>query len=220
MRFALWEGVRIEASPKLHAICTGCGAKVIAKCGKYISWHWSHLSRKHCDPWWETESEWHRNWKNKFPIVWQEVRCQNPATSEFHIADVKTASGLVIEFQRSSILHDEVRAREDFYKSLIWVIDGCKNYADKFNFSNMRSRPSQDGIAHFKWFGRSTLFKRWHTTKPVFIDFGPEHGFCRILRFDPNSNSGIAGLVNIDGFVQLACSGTTDFSSVGGPASQ
>lgn len=84
----------------------------------------------------------------------------------------------------------------------------------------MRSRPNEDGIAHFKWFGRSTLFKRWHTTKPVFIDFGPEHGFWRVLRFDPNAKSGVAGIVNIDSFVQLASSGTSDFSSVGGPASE
>lgn len=114
MRFALLEDVRVEARPKLRAICPGCGAEVIAKCGKYISWHWSHLSKEFCDPWWETESEWHRNWKNRFPITWQEFRCQNTVTGEWHIADVKTPSGLVIEFQRSSIHSDEIQSREDF----------------------------------------------------------------------------------------------------------
>ncbi|WP_196140728.1 competence protein CoiA [Aliikangiella sp. G2MR2-5] len=220
MRFALLEGDRVEASPKLRATCPGCGAEVIAKCGKHVSWHWSHLSRELCDPWWETESEWHRNWKNRFPITWQEVRCQNTRTGEWHIADVKTPSGLVIEFQRSSIHPDEIQLREDFHRSLIWIVDGCKNDFDRFNFSNMLSRPNEDGIAHFNWFGRSTLFKRWHTTKPVFIDFGPEHGFWRVLRFDLSSKRGMAGIVNIDSFVQLACSGTTDFSSVGGPATE
>lgn len=220
MRFALLEEIRVEASPKLRATCPGCGAEVIAKCGKHISWHWSHLSRKHCDPWCETESEWHRNWKSRFPLMWQEIPCRDTKTGELHIADVKTPSGLVVEFQRSSIHPDEVRSREYFYSSLIWVVDGCKNDADRFNFSNMRSHPNEDGIAHFKWFGRSTLFKRWHTTKPVFIDFGPDRGFWRILRFDPKSKRGMAALVNVESFVQLACLGTTDFTSMGGPASE
>lgn len=220
MRFALIEGNKVEAQPKLRAICSGCGDEVVAKCGKHVSWHWSHLSRKHCDPWWENESEWHRNWKSLFPNAWQEIRCQDIKTNEWHIADVKTTAGLVIEFQSSSIHPDEVKSREAFHRSMIWVVDGCRNYADRFNFSNMRSRLNKDGIANFNWYGRSMLFKRWYTTKPVFIDFGSEHGFWRILRFDPKSKSGLAGLVDIDGFVQLACSGNTDFSSIGGPASK
>ena len=219
MRFALLDGQRVEASPKLRASCPGCGGEVVSKCGKHITWHWAHLSRTHCDQWWEPETEWHRAWKNRFPREWQEIPALDAITGDLHIADVKTAARLVIEFQRSTIEVDEVRAREDFYKTMVWVVGGCKNYADRFNFSNMRSRPNQDGIAQFQWFGRSTLFKRWHTTTPVFIDFGPEHGFWRTLRFDPNTKRGIAGLVDIDGFVQLASSGTTDFTSVGGPAS-
>jgi competence protein CoiA len=220
MRFAVLDGVRVEASPKLHAHCPGCGSEVVAKCGKHVSWHWSHLSREHCDPWWENESEWHRSWKDRFPQSWQEVPCKDTTTGEWHFADVKTPSGLVIEFQRSAIHPEEMKSREVFYRSMIWVVDGCKSDADRFNFSNMRSRPNSDGIAHFNWFGRSKLFERWHTTKPVFIDFGLEHGFWRILRFDLKERRGMAGLVNVEGFVQLASSGTTDFSSVGGPASE
>lgn len=219
MRFALLDGQRIEATPKLRASCPGCGAEVVSKCGKHIIWHWAHLSRTHCDPWWETETEWHRAWKNRFPQEWQEIPAHDDASGELHIADVKTPSGLVIEFQHSTIDPVEVSARECFYKTMIWVVDGCKNDADRFNFSNMRGRPNQNGIAAFHWFGKSTLFKRWHTTKPVFIDFGPEHGFWRILRFDPKTKQGLAACVNIDGFVQLGSSGSTDFSSVGGPAS-
>lgn len=219
MRFALLGGIRIEASPKLRATCPSCGAEVVAKCGKHITWHWAHLSRTHCDPWWEQETEWHRAWKNRFPQDWQEIPNRDSDSRELHIADVKTPSGLVIEFQRSTIHPDEIQAREAFYQTMIWVVDGCKNDADRFNFSNMRGRPNQDSIAQFQWFGQSTLFKRWHTTKPVFIDFGSEHGFWRILRFDLKTKRGLAGYVDIDGFVQLASSGTTDFSAVGGPAS-
>ncbi len=139
-------------------------------------------------------------------------------SGELHIADVKTAADLVIEFQRSSIHPDEVRAREDFYGQMIWVIDGQKNEADRFNFRNMRSNPNSDGISQFQWFGRSTLFSRWHTLKPVFIDFGPGDGFWRILRYDPKSKRGLAGLCDISVFVTQASNGGADFSSVGGPA--
>lgn len=219
MRFALLEGRRVEAKPKQRATCPGCQSEVVAKCGKHNAWHWSHKARAHCDPWWETEGEWHRNWKNRFPVDWQEIICDDSASGERHIADVKTPSGLVIEFQHSTISPDEVKSREEYYKSIIWVIDGCKNDFDRVNFSLSRSRPNEEGLAHFTWYGRSQIFKRWHTTKPVFIDFGSKHGFWRVLHFDTVNKKGIVGLVNIDKFVNAVCSGTTDFSSAGGPAS-
>jgi len=139
--------------------------------------------------------------------------------TDCHIADVKTKAGLVIEFQRSTIHPDEVDARQSFYQRMIWVIDGSRNEFDRINFSNMRSGVDEDGLAHFHWFGRSKLFDRWHTTKPVFIDFGEKFGFWRILRFDPVSRKGLAVLTNIETFVKLASAGTTDFDRSGGPAS-
>lgn len=219
MRFAVVDGLRVEPQPKLQGVCPGCGEKVIAKCGNHVIWHWAHAYRKHCDQWWEAETEWHRRWKMQFPSEWQEVPLVDGATNELHIADVRTPAELVIEFQHSTIDPSEVQARQNFYQKMIWVVDGCKNDHDRFNFSNMRSRPNNAGIAQFQWFGRSMLFARWHTTKPVFIDFGEEHGFWRILRFDPTTKKGLAGLVDKAAFVELASSGTTDFNSVGGPAS-
>lgn len=219
MRFALVGGNRSEPQPKARGSCPSCGAETVAKCGNHVIWHWAHKSLAHCDKWWEAETEWHRQWKSHFPQEWQEVVLLDQSTGEQHVADVRTASGLVIEFQRSTINPDEVQAREAFYRRMIWIVDGCRNDADKYNFSNMRSRPDGDGIANFTWYGRSKLFARWHTTKPVFIDFG-DRGFWRILRYEPTTKSGLAGLVNVAAFVELATSGTTDFSSVGGPASR
>jgi competence protein CoiA len=126
MKFALLSGRRVEAQPKLRAICPACSGEVIAKCGQHIVWHWAHSSRSHCDHWWESETDWHREWKNRFPTEWQEVPMVDALSGELHIADVKTAANLVIEFQRSSIHPDEVRSREDFYGRMIWVIDGRK----------------------------------------------------------------------------------------------
>lgn len=219
MKFALINGVRAEATPKAAAVCQGCGAPMIAKCGQNVIWHWAHKPGMLCDHWWESETEWHRSWKNRFPLPWQEVVLENPITRERHIADIRTTGGLVLEIQRSSINPIEVQARESFYQKMIWIVDGTKNYADPFNFSNMRSQLDEDGVVSFRWYGRSKLFNRWHSTKPVFIDFGSDHGFWRILRFDPATKSGLALLVNIEGFVALASSGSTDYSSCGGPAS-
>lgn len=219
MRYALIDGVRSEAQPKLDGLCPGCREKVIAKCGKYVVWHWAHASRCHCDPWWETETEWHRSWKSRFPIDWQEVPMIDAGTQELHIADVRTPTGLVLEFQHSNIDLSEVEARQRFYQKMVWVVDGCKNDFDRYNFSNGRSRPNQNGIVEFHWFGRSKLFDRWHIATPVFVDFGQEHGFWRVLRYDPKTKVGRAGLVDRAAFAELASSGTTDFSAIGGPAS-
>ena len=81
----------------------------------------------------------------------------------------------------------------------------------------MRSHPNSAGLVKFQWFSRSKLFHRWHRTVPVFVDFGSAYGFWRILHFDPLTSVGLAGLVDVDGFVSLA-SGGTDFSANGGPA--
>ncbi|MCC8628049.1 hypothetical protein [Xanthomonas vesicatoria] len=220
MKYAVVGGRRMEAMPRLKGACQACAGDMVSKCGRFVRWHWAHLPGTECgDQWSDPETAWHRGWKDRFPVDWQEVPCFDTDLTECHIADVKTPSGLVIEFQRSSIHPDEVLARERFHRSMIWIIDGMKNDFDRFNFSNMRSRIGDDGLVDFHWFGRSKLFHRWHTTTPVFIDFGSAHGFWRILRFNPVTKQGRAGLVNINGFVALASSGKTDFSGVGGPAS-
>lgn len=218
MRYALIDGVREEPQPKLKGVCPGCGEPVIAKCGQHVIWHWAHASRCHCDSWWEKETEWHRSWKDRFPVDWQEVPMRDPVTQELHIADVRTPAGLVLEFQHSNIEPAEVEARGRFYQDLVWVIDGCRNEGDPFNFSNGRGLCKTDGTAVFRWFPRSKLFERWLVDKPVFIDFGPQHGFWRILRYDPNTKTGQVGVVDRSGFVELASSGTTTFSRGGGPA--
>lgn len=220
MKFADVDGQRMSAFPSGRGTCRACRGETHAKCGEFVQWHWSHKRGSPCgDTWWENESAWHRAWKNRFPEDWQEVPVFDADDTTCHIADVKTPSGLVIEFQRSTILPEERRAREAFHEPMLWVVDGTRNAFDPINFQNFRERiDPQSGIAGFEWYGRSRLFHRWHTQVPVFIDFG-ERGFWRILRFDPDTRSGIAGLVDIPSFVALVCSGTTDFQTAGGPAS-
>jgi hypothetical protein len=115
MQFALNQSKqRIKPAPKAIGFCPSCGSSLIPKCGQILCWHWSHKTLD-CDPWYEPESEWHRNWKSLFPDDWQEVTMSN------HRADVKTPHG-VIEFQASSISSTEVQEREEFYGKMIWVV--------------------------------------------------------------------------------------------------
>lgn len=121
MKFAIVNDIRQEAVPGQKGVCPVCGAQCIAKCGERKINHWAHKSKKDCDPWWEKETFWHRNWKDKFPKEWQEVINYDSVTGEKHIADIKTDTGLVIEFQHYSITPQECKSREDFYKAMVWV---------------------------------------------------------------------------------------------------
>lgn len=44
-------------------------------------------------------------------------------SGEKHIADVKTDSGWVLEFQHSNINPKERLSRNSFYPKLVWVVD-------------------------------------------------------------------------------------------------
>jgi len=90
---------------------------MIAKCGSRIMRHWAHTHAKNCDPWWENETQWHRDWKNHFPPDSREVS-HTAENGEIHRADVKTTTGIVIEFQHSAMTDQERLSREQFYKNL------------------------------------------------------------------------------------------------------
>ncbi len=95
MKFALVNGERREAEPSLMGECLGCGNPVVAKCGEVRIKHWAHKARARCDAWWETETEWHRAWKNQFPSEWQEV-IHYAENGEKHIAD---AGSMCVSFR-------------------------------------------------------------------------------------------------------------------------
>ena len=192
MRFANVDGNRTEASPKLRGVCPACESEVLSKCGNHVVWHWAHKTKQNCDHWWESETDWHRAWKSMFPLEWQEVIHIDPAKTEKHIADVKTAAGLVLEFQHSPISPEEVKSREVFYKNLIWIVDGCRNELDKNYFSLSLSKPNKEGSSEFplRWWGPSKLFANWAAAQaPVYLDFGTDL-LWKIARFDPTSKSG------------------------------
>lgn len=175
MKFAIVDGVRQEARPNIAGVCPSCGKPMAAKCGKIKAWHWAHRGKRDCDLWWENETEWHRNWKDQFPLEWQEV-IHYAGNGEKHIADVKTAQGWVIEFQHSRIAPEERYSRNAFYEKLVWVVDGTRLKRDIKQFDNAWGNGSligrNPGIRVVDE-ENCTILKEWSDCGvPVFLDFG------------------------------------------------
>lgn len=135
MNTALHDGQRIGPFPRGRAECPFCGSVVIARCGRQRAHHWAHLGRVNCDTWKESETPWHRAWKSKYPIEYQEY-IHEDSLGEKHIADVRTNHGFVIEFQHSHLDPKERETRERFYKSMVWVVDGTRLVKDYPRFRN------------------------------------------------------------------------------------
>lgn len=125
MQYAMLGNQKLEAAPGLFGECAGCQSRVLAKCGTQRVWHWAHLGKITCNFEREPETEWHRNWKNDFPVEWREV-ISWAQTGERHRADVRTELGLVIEFQHSPLHPTERIARESFHSNMVWVVDGLR----------------------------------------------------------------------------------------------
>jgi hypothetical protein len=126
-----------------------------------------------CDTWWEPETEWHRNWKSKFPEEWQEEFLTNEKTGEKHIADIRTTKGLVVEFQHSHINPQERISREAFYKNLAWVVDGSRLKRDYPRFLKGREifRIIRSGIFRVD-FPEEYFPSAWlDSSVPVLFDF-------------------------------------------------
>lgn len=176
MKFALVNNKKKEAEKGLKGLCPICQQPVIAKCGKYKINHWAHKSLKHCDSWWENETEWHRQWKNTFPVEWQEIIAIDENTGEKHIADIKTIGDMVVEFQHSNISEKERISRENFYKHMIWIVDGTRrkrdfiHFAEAFDF-NCIWHVAQNRL-YILEFGNCHLPKEWLSSNvPVLFDF-------------------------------------------------
>ena len=176
MKYALVNNQRVEAEKGLKAICPCCGNPVTAKCGEVRKKHWAHIKTSHCDKWWESETLWHRTWKNLFPSDWQEIISYDEQSGEKHIADIKTPKGMVVEFQHSYIKPEECHSREMFYKDMVWVVDGKRLQRDYKRFI----KAFQDGEVHqiqnrpvfLIDFPEEHLPNNWlNSSKPVFIDF-------------------------------------------------
>ncbi len=157
MIWAVKNDERIKATREQRkATCSLCDEEVIAKCGEIKIWHWSHKKDFVCDPFGEPETLWHLEWKNYFKGNEQEVIIGK------HRADIKTKNGLIIEVQNSPISPEKIIDRENFYKNMIWILNG-KTIADNFLIRNKK------GILTFRW--KNPLKSWWFANKPIYIDF-------------------------------------------------
>lgn len=175
MKFALVNGGKVEASKGAKGQCPSCGSELIAKCGELKVNHWAHKGNRNCDPWWENETEWHRSWKNNFPIEWQEV-VHFDESGEKHIADVKTPNGWTLEFQHSFLNPEERHSRNIFYQKLVWVVDGTRRKTDKKQFQSMLDdsirEPTNVPILRALFPDKGRLIREWHNNNAlVFFDF-------------------------------------------------
>lgn len=124
---------KILPSKGLTAVCPQCENEVIAKCGNINVWHWAHKTLLNCKYFERNETEWHRNWKARFPEQCREVRFpayDSEGNKTAHIADVYSyESETAIEFQHSRITPNECMQRNEFYTGisecsrLSWIID-------------------------------------------------------------------------------------------------
>lgn len=186
MRFAFVNNELQEAKPGLSGKCKCCGHPTTAKCGQIKIWHWAHSGKWICDPWWENESEWHRSWKNCFPIDWQEF-VHHDSNGERHIADVKTSQGYILEFQHSYLNPEERKQRTEFYGKLAWVVDGIRRPRYIKQFFEMIKKASciwNKPIVRIVCSNESALLSEWYCTEaPVFFDFGEESLHCLLPNF-------------------------------------
>lgn len=186
MKYGLVEGQRQEAQPRLSAHCPSCNSALVAKCGERRVWHWAHCGTRNCDRWWETETEWHRAWKNHFPDSWQEA-IHWADDGEKHIADVKTEHGWVIEIQHSYLQPEERRAREAFYGAMVWVVDGLRRKNDVPQFVRalnslrvIQAKPLTLIVPSHE----CRILNEWAiSTVPVYLDFGDVDSLKELLNF-------------------------------------
>lgn len=107
--------------------CLDCSQEVRGHKGQYKQSYWQHTNKKNCDSWHEPITKWHIDWQNEFDEKFQEITLFDENKNEFHRADVRTNSGLVIEIQNSPIKSEEIQQRESFYGqyNLIWILNGA-----------------------------------------------------------------------------------------------
>lgn len=150
MQLALVGGKKVEAFSGGKGVCPVCGVSTIAKCGPRIMHHWAHFRLRDCDPWWENETLWHREWKNRFPVSCREITHIDD-NGEIHRADIKTPSGIYIEVQHSNMTDQERISRENFYKNLIWIVDG-RGFRNNFDIYHMLPDPRSELASDLIWF--------------------------------------------------------------------
>jgi competence protein CoiA len=146
--------------------------------------------------------------RTNFPS-WQEIG-HTAQSGERHRADVKTESGLVLEFQYSALSEAERVSREEFYTRLVWVVHANKRLRDRRKFFASLSDPLHvaSKLPTFTIHrDDGALLRDWGKSRaPVYFDFG-ETG--QVWRFYPFSGDVLAYVMPVvrAEFVKAHCEG-------------
>lgn len=177
-------GNPVSPSKEISAVCPGCGAQVVAKCGGIMTHHWAHKAKSDCSWLHEPETDWHRSWKREMLIQVggaAEVRFNYYFTgdsptyltkvTDFHFGQ------LAVEFQHSSISEEEIQLRESYYSDchtdtlscskLIWVID--VRDVDS-NFEDLGSYAFRWKHPRLSWL--TSLGSKLNSNVQIVLDFG------------------------------------------------
>lgn len=171
--------------------------------------------------------------------MWQEQTRYDEQTGEKHVADVLTPNGLVIEFQHSSIKPEELQSRNNFYKHILWVVDGCRRTLD---FSKLKkafishdfkvlsavdSWPVQSSNFFEFYFADEVFNKTWlKLPVPIFFDFS-SHSDLQVMEdslsigslelcclFPQYSGRAVVAFINKEDFIQSMLVGKDFFSPI------
>ncbi len=155
------EGKRITPHSDEQGFCPLCKSIVIKAVGEINVAHFRHKVLQDCDSWSEGETEWHYNWKQKFPLEWQEKTIER--FGELHRADIQTSKGLVLELQNSSISSTTIKIREEFYSNMVWLVN-AKNFKDNFVIRSLVTQKLRESNSDFYQYTNHT-----HNYKSEFL---------------------------------------------------
>jgi hypothetical protein len=145
--------------------CPDCLEPVIAKRGEVVEHHFAHAHGydwciwHDTDMWHEPMTRWHRGWQRWFA----HAGCATEVTFEDRYghsrrADIVCPDGLIVEVQHSKIDVAQIRAREAFWRPMLWLWDAT------WVMSTVQDRDGID-VARLGW--RDGREPGWHAGPSV-----------------------------------------------------
>lgn len=174
MKYALLHDEYVTATPhQKGAVCPLCLSEVVARCGEINVHHWAHKKGAHCDVWCEPDSEWRHKWLDSFSGCRIEQKLE--IGKEKHFIDVQTEFGTNILLRRGRIKEAELAKMEDFFPSLVWIVDlgSAKRAVNQFGKAHVEGFISHSFDEVYKTImGDEGLPSAWTKCRyPVFFDF-------------------------------------------------
>ena len=139
--------------------------------------------------------------------------CSPCRNGEKHIADVKTDRGWFIEFQHSYLKPEERRARDAFYRRVIWVVDGTRRKRDAAQLLNAWNEGVPIGsspLLRKAFSDNCTLLREWAgSNTPIFFDLGEAERLWWLLATSTNGLAYLAPYSRAK-FIESHRGGTAD----------